>query len=106
MTKRTGQPLFIPCTPRGIIELLKYTIKDISGKRAAVLGRSDIVVSPRETCPLLQLVILTKLCRFQGTPVATLLAAEDATVTLCHSKTQNVEEIVCIFPHTNAYAYL
>lgn len=45
MTKRTGQPQFIPCTPRGIIELLKHTVKDIAGKRATVLGRSDIVVS-------------------------------------------------------------
>lgn len=38
-------------------------------------------------------------CSTQGTPVASLLAAEDATVTLCHSKTQNVEEIVCTSPH-------
>jgi Tetrahydrofolate dehydrogenase/cyclohydrolase, NAD(P)-binding domain len=45
MAKRSGQPLFLPCTPRGIIELLKHSIKDISGKRAVVLGRSDIVVS-------------------------------------------------------------
>ncbi|KAG2180594.1 hypothetical protein INT44_003598 [Umbelopsis vinacea] len=72
MAKRSGQPLFLPCTPRGIIELLKHSIKDISGKRAVVLGRSDIV----------------------GTPVASLLAAEDATVTLCHSKTENVQDII------------
>jgi methylenetetrahydrofolate dehydrogenase (NADP+)/methenyltetrahydrofolate cyclohydrolase/formyltetrahydrofolate synthetase len=45
MTKRAGQPQFIPCTPRGIIELLKHSVKDIAGKRATVLGRSDIVVS-------------------------------------------------------------
>lgn len=45
MTKRTGEPQFLACTPRAVIELLKSSIKDIAGKRAVVIGRSDIVVS-------------------------------------------------------------
>ncbi|KAI9276623.1 formate--tetrahydrofolate ligase-domain-containing protein [Sporodiniella umbellata] len=69
MTKRNSTPLFLPCTPKGIIHLLKTTDTVISGKRAVVIGRSDIV----------------------GTPVATLLTAENATVTVCHSKTENIE---------------
>ncbi|KAI7851995.1 formate--tetrahydrofolate ligase-domain-containing protein [Circinella umbellata] len=72
MAKKSAEPLFLPCTPKGIITLLHSTGIEISGKRAVVLGRSDIV----------------------GAPVATLLTAEDATVTLCHSRTQNVENIV------------
>ncbi|KAG0744169.1 hypothetical protein G6F16_001696 [Rhizopus arrhizus] len=69
MSKKDGTPLFLPCTPKGIIHLLKSTGTIIAGKRAVVLGRSDIV----------------------GSPIATLLTAEDATVTLCHSKTENVK---------------
>ncbi|KAG1140228.1 hypothetical protein G6F62_008912 [Rhizopus arrhizus] len=72
MTKRTGRPLFLPCTPKGILHLIKSTQIEISGKRAVVIGRSDLV----------------------GTPVASLLTAEDATVTLCHSKTRDLEKIV------------
>ncbi|KAI8367468.1 formate--tetrahydrofolate ligase-domain-containing protein [Radiomyces spectabilis] len=72
MSKRTAEPLFLPCTPKGIIELLKSTGIDMCGKRAVVIGRSDIV----------------------GAPVASLLTSEDATVTLCHSKTENLESIV------------
>ncbi|ORZ03198.1 formate--tetrahydrofolate ligase-domain-containing protein [Syncephalastrum racemosum] len=72
MAKRSGEPLFLPCTPKGILELLKSTNIEISGKKAVVLGRSDIV----------------------GSPVATLLTSANATVTLCHSKTQNIESIV------------
>lgn len=64
--------MFIPCTPKGIIHLIKTTGIDISGKRAVVIGRGDIV----------------------GSPVAALLTAEDATVTLCHSKTKDIERIV------------
>lgn len=74
MAKKGGDPLFLPCTPKGIIHLLKSTGIDIAGKQAAVVGRSDIV----------------------GSPVATLLTAEHATVTLCHSKTPDIEAIVCI----------
>lgn len=72
MAKRTSEPLFLPCTPKGIIHLLKSTGVEIAGKQAAVVGRSDIV----------------------GAPVATLLTAEHATVTLCHSKTTDLEKIV------------
>ncbi|KAF1797278.1 formate--tetrahydrofolate ligase-domain-containing protein [Mucor lusitanicus] len=72
MAKKGGEPLFLPCTPKGIIHLLKSTGIDIAGKQAAVVGRSDIV----------------------GAPVATLLTAEHATVTLCHSKTPDIEAIV------------
>ena len=63
-----GKPRFIPCTPAGIIELLKFYNIPVAGKRVAVLGRSEIV----------------------GRPVAQLLTNHDATVTVCHSKTQNL----------------
>ncbi|KAI8138342.1 formate--tetrahydrofolate ligase-domain-containing protein [Fennellomyces sp. T-0311] len=72
MAKKSAEPLFLPCTPKGIITLLRSTGIDINGKRAVVLGRSDIV----------------------GAPVATLLTAANATVTICHSRTQDVESIV------------
>ncbi|GMM38582.1 trifunctional formate-tetrahydrofolate ligase/methenyltetrahydrofolate cyclohydrolase/methylenetetrahydrofolate dehydrogenase [Saccharomycopsis crataegensis] len=70
--KRAGSPTFIPCTPNGIIELLKASNLDLKGKSAVVIGRSDIV----------------------GTPVFSLLNRMNATVTLCHSKTKNVEDII------------
>ncbi|CAO3679391.1 unnamed protein product [Rhizopus stolonifer] len=72
MTQRAGRPLFLPCTPKGILHLIRSTEKEISGQRAVVVGRGDLV----------------------GTPVASLLTAEHATVTLCHSKTINLENIV------------
>lgn len=72
MAKKDSDPLFLPCTPKGIIHLLKSTGVPIAGKQAAVIGRSDIV----------------------GAPVATLLTAENATVTLCHSRTVDIESIV------------
>ncbi|CAO3576613.1 unnamed protein product [Absidia cylindrospora] len=72
LSKRTGDPLFLPCTPKGILTLLKSTGVDINGKNAVVVGRSDIV----------------------GSPVAAMLTSENATVTLCHSKTRNIQEIV------------
>ncbi|MFH0749294.1 MAG: bifunctional methylenetetrahydrofolate dehydrogenase/methenyltetrahydrofolate cyclohydrolase FolD [Candidatus Gottesmanbacteria bacterium] len=63
--------LFLPCTPAGIMELLHaYTIP-ISGKHAVILGRSNLV----------------------GKPIGMLLLGEDATVTLCHSKTTHLKEI-------------
>jgi methylenetetrahydrofolate dehydrogenase (NADP+)/methenyltetrahydrofolate cyclohydrolase len=62
------QPSFIPCTPKGIIKLMKHYDITIEGKNAVVIGRSDIV----------------------GKPVATLLLHENATVTLCHSKTKSL----------------
>ncbi|MBO8126216.1 MAG: bifunctional methylenetetrahydrofolate dehydrogenase/methenyltetrahydrofolate cyclohydrolase FolD [Firmicutes bacterium] len=61
----TGQPGLVPCTPRGIMELLKSTGIEIAGKNALVIGRSNIV----------------------GKPVAALLLAANATVTVAHSKT-------------------
>lgn len=66
-----GEKCFIPCTSQGIMELIKSTGIDISGKRAVVLGRSIIV----------------------GKSIAQLLVNEDATVTICHSKTVNVKDI-------------
>jgi methylenetetrahydrofolate dehydrogenase (NADP+)/methenyltetrahydrofolate cyclohydrolase len=67
---REKSPL-IPCTPKGIIELIKSANIDIEGKRAVVVGRSNIV----------------------GKPVAQLLLNENATVTICHSKTKDLKEI-------------
>ncbi len=64
----TGRPGPKPCTPAGIIELLKRYEIPIRGKRAVVVGRSDIV----------------------GKPAALLLLHEDATVTICHSKTPDL----------------
>ncbi|HOQ40751.1 MAG TPA: bifunctional methylenetetrahydrofolate dehydrogenase/methenyltetrahydrofolate cyclohydrolase FolD [Smithellaceae bacterium] len=61
----TGSPLFIPCTPRGIMELIARTGIELAGKEAVVVGRSNIV----------------------GKPMALLLLAQNATVTMCHSKT-------------------
>jgi methylenetetrahydrofolate dehydrogenase (NADP+)/methenyltetrahydrofolate cyclohydrolase/formyltetrahydrofolate synthetase len=69
LAKRGGNPLFVPCTPKGIMVLLKETGIDLAGKHAVVLGRSDIV----------------------GSPVSYLLKNAHATVTVCHSHTVNLE---------------
>ncbi|ROV89003.1 hypothetical protein VSDG_08706 [Cytospora chrysosperma] len=69
LAKRTGHPLFIPCTPKGVMVLLQEAGVDLKGKNAVVVGRSDIV----------------------GAPVSYLLRHADATVTICHSKTQDIE---------------
>ena len=61
---------FVPCTPKGIMRLLKEYQIDVVGKHCVVLGRSNLV----------------------GRPVAQLLLNENATVTICHSKTQNLSE--------------
>ncbi|SDR88567.1 methenyltetrahydrofolate cyclohydrolase [Paenibacillaceae bacterium GAS479] len=66
-----GDESLLPCTPAGIIELIKRTDMEISGKHAVVIGRSNIV----------------------GKPVAMLLLRENATVTICHSRTENMERI-------------
>jgi len=66
-----GNALLTPCTPTGVIALLDYYGIEISGKHAVVLGRSNIV----------------------GKPVANLLLQRHATVTICHSKTKNLEEV-------------
>lgn len=65
------QPCTVACTPKGIIKLLKKAGVDISGKRAVVVGRSNIV----------------------GLPVAKLLLDENATVTIAHSRTVNIAEV-------------
>ena len=72
LAKRGGEPLFVPCTPQGVMVLLKESGVDLSGKNAVVLGRSDIV----------------------GSPVSYLLKNADATVTVCHSRTKNMQEIL------------
>ncbi|KAK9477321.1 formate--tetrahydrofolate ligase-domain-containing protein [Lipomyces japonicus] len=69
LAKRGGSPLFIPCTPKGVMVLLEKSGVELSGKRVVVLGRSDIV----------------------GSPVSYLLRNADATVTVCHSRTQSLE---------------
>jgi methylenetetrahydrofolate dehydrogenase (NADP+)/methenyltetrahydrofolate cyclohydrolase len=66
-----GKPGMLPCTPGGIIEILKQIKVSIAGKHAVVVGRSNIV----------------------GKPMAMLLLREHATVTICHSRTPNMEEI-------------
>ena len=66
-----AQPKFVPCTPDGCIEMLKYYNIDVAGKHAVVIGRSRIV----------------------GLPLSHLLLRENATVSICHSKTQNLSDI-------------
>ena len=66
-----NQDGFVPCTPRGIMTLLKHYNIEISGKHAVVIGRSALV----------------------GRPVAQLLLNKNATVTVCHSKTRNLTQI-------------
>jgi len=68
---QAGRPSLAPCTPAGIIEILERSDISISGKHAVVVGRSDIV----------------------GKPAALLLLNNNATVTICHSKTRNLAEI-------------
>lgn len=63
-----GAPALTPCTPTGIIEMLRRSGIEIAGKHAVVVGRSDIV----------------------GKPMAMLLLRENATVTLCHSRTRDL----------------
>jgi methylenetetrahydrofolate dehydrogenase (NADP+)/methenyltetrahydrofolate cyclohydrolase len=65
---QTGQPALAPCTAAGIIEILKRSNIQIAGQNAVVVGRSDIV----------------------GKPTAILLLAENATVTVCHSRTRDL----------------
>jgi len=67
-----SNPLFTPCTPLGIIELILSTGVEIRGKEAVVVGRSNIV----------------------GKPVSLLLLQNHATVTVCHSRTKSLDEVV------------
>ncbi len=66
-----GHPRFLPCTPAGIMELIRRSGIDPAGKRAVVIGRSNIV----------------------GKPMALLLLAANATVTVCHSKTADLPAV-------------
>lgn len=66
-----GGESYLPCTPAGVIELIKRTGLDMSGKHAVIIGRSNIV----------------------GKPVSMLLLRENATVTICHSRTNNIQDI-------------
>jgi methylenetetrahydrofolate dehydrogenase (NADP+)/methenyltetrahydrofolate cyclohydrolase len=68
---QSGQPALAPCTPAGLIEILKRSNIPIAGQNAVVIGRSDIV----------------------GKPAAILLLAQNATVTICHSKTRDLPAI-------------
>ena len=72
LAKRGGKPAFVPCTPKGVMSVLKESGVEVKGKKVVVLGRSDIV----------------------GSPVSSLLKNADATVTVCHSATANIEEEV------------
>ena len=66
-----GEYRFLPCTPAGVMELIRSTGIEVSGKNCVVIGRSNIV----------------------GKPMAMLLLHENGTVTICHSKTENLTEI-------------
>ena len=67
----TGSPALVPCTPAGCIEMLDLAGIEIDGKRAVIIGRSNIV----------------------GKPMLHLLMARNATVTVCHSHTKNLSEV-------------
>lgn len=66
-----GDYSFLPCTPAGVMELIHSTGVEVKGKQCVVIGRSNIV----------------------GKPMAMLLLHESGTVTICHSKTQNLKEV-------------
>jgi methylenetetrahydrofolate dehydrogenase (NADP+)/methenyltetrahydrofolate cyclohydrolase len=68
----TGNPLFQPCTPYGVMKMLEHAGVELAGKEVVVVGRSNIV----------------------GKPVALMCLAQHATVTLCHSRTKNLPEQV------------
>jgi 5,10-methylene-tetrahydrofolate dehydrogenase/methenyl tetrahydrofolate cyclohydrolase len=72
LAQKGREPLAIPCTPAGIIYLLRTVFPSLEGKHAVVLGRSNIV----------------------GMPVSLLLVRENATVTICHSKTRDLPSVV------------
>jgi methylenetetrahydrofolate dehydrogenase (NADP+)/methenyltetrahydrofolate cyclohydrolase len=72
LAQKGREPLFVPCTPAGIMRLLEEADVEIEGANAVVLGRSNIV----------------------GMPVALLLVKANATVTICHSRTKNLADLV------------
>lgn len=67
----TGNPVFLPCTPAGVMELIRESGTEVAGKECVIVGRSNIV----------------------GKPQAMLLLAAHGTVTICHSRTRNLEEV-------------
>ncbi|MBN1266611.1 MAG: bifunctional methylenetetrahydrofolate dehydrogenase/methenyltetrahydrofolate cyclohydrolase FolD [Anaerolineales bacterium] len=71
LAQKGREPLFVPCTPAGVIKLLKKAGATLEGANAVVLGRSNIV----------------------GMPAALLLVKENATVTICHSRTKNLKDV-------------
>jgi len=71
LTMKGREPLFVPCTPAGVLELLDRSGIEIEGREAVVLGRSNIV----------------------GLPVSMLLLHRNATVTICHSRTRDLPEV-------------
>lgn len=72
LAQKGRDPLFVPCTPEGVIYMLQQELPTLEGANAVVLGRSNIV----------------------GMPVALLLVRANATVTICHSRSKNLPEIV------------
>ncbi len=66
-----GEPVFVPCTPKGVVRMIESTGEPIAGKKAVVVGRSNIV----------------------GKPVAMLLLHQHATVTMCHSRTKDLPAV-------------
>ncbi|KAI8841709.1 mthfd1 protein [Chytridium lagenaria] len=72
LAKKDNEPMFVPCTPKGILYLLDEAGVELTGKNAVVIGRSNIV----------------------GMPVSHLLSSRNATVTVCHSRTQNLESFI------------
>jgi methylenetetrahydrofolate dehydrogenase (NADP+)/methenyltetrahydrofolate cyclohydrolase len=66
-----AEPVFVPCTPKGVMRMIESTGQPIEGKRAVIIGRSNIV----------------------GKPVALLLMHANATVTVCHSKTKDLPAV-------------
>jgi len=72
LAQKGRDPLFVPCTPAGCIYLLEQVMPSLEGAQAVVLGRSNIV----------------------GMPVALLLVRANATVTICHSRTRNLADVV------------
>ncbi len=72
LAQKGGQPRFVPCTPAGVMFLLEKTLGSLEGKHAVVLGRSNIV----------------------GMPVALLLVRANTTVTICHSRTKDLADVV------------
>jgi 5,10-methylene-tetrahydrofolate dehydrogenase/methenyl tetrahydrofolate cyclohydrolase len=72
LAQKGREPLFVPCTPAGVMVMLEEVNQKLDGTNAVVLGRSNIV----------------------GMPVALLLVRANATVTICHSRTKNLPDVV------------